>query len=271
MPAARSLPTDVAFSAERWRRYRLTGDRQARDQLIMGYAPIVKYVAGAMAARMPRHVDIADLVSYGMNGLIDAVERYDTTQGTSFETYANMRVRGAIVDQLRSLDWVPRSVRDAAREIEDATAALTVRFQRMPTDGELAAELSLQPAELEAILQRVSDSRMAALDEPWGVRRAGGAEPTLMETLRDHRSVDPADGIDAQALRERIGSSIRRLSRREQTVLALRYQEDLAFGQIGEVLGVSESRVCQIHIKAALQLRVLMGAGGDRGRFERDA
>jgi len=255
---AEPLPNQSSFSTERWRRYRRTGDRQARDQLIMSYAPIVKYVAGRMAGRMPPHVDLADLMSYGMTGLIHAVERYDPSLGTSFETYANQRVRGAILDQLRSLDWVPRSVREEARRIEEAAATLTVRLQRTPNDAELAAELSITPAALDATLQRVSDSRIVALDEPWGVNRSTGADVTLLETLADHSSVDPADHIDGRDRRERIGRAIKQLSQREQTVLALRYHDDLTLGQIGEVLGVTESRVCQIHAKAALEIRALV-------------
>ncbi|HWH94336.1 MAG TPA: FliA/WhiG family RNA polymerase sigma factor [Baekduia sp.] len=276
-------PPTSAVPAERWRRYKRTGDRRARDQLIMGYAPLVKYIAGRMASRMPAHVELADLVSYGLSGLIDAVERFDPLHGAAFETYANVRIRGAIVDQLRSLDWVPRAIRDEARSIEAATTALTTRLQRLPTDPEVAAELSLEPEQLDAALQRVGDARMVALDEPWGRSAAGGSELTLLDTLADRSGADPADRADARHRRQRIGEGVKQLSPREQVVLGLRYQQDLTFTEIGEIVGVSESRICQIHTRAALRMRALMSgdsapAAGEphpgrlspRSAFERD-
>lgn len=247
--------------AEVWRRYKKTGDREDRNQLVLAYSPIVKYVAGRMAARAPAHVELADLVSYGVGGLIDAVERFDPARGILFESYAGVRIRGAIVDELRSLDWAPRKVRGEAREIEKATVELSARLHRTPTDAELAAELSMDPAQLDASLQRVADARIIALDQPWDTMRTDGLETTLVQTLPDPNAVDPAASAAATDLRERIADAIDHLPEREQLVLGLRYHQDLRLAEIGEVLGVSESRVSQLHAKAVLHVRALLPEG----------
>jgi RNA polymerase sigma factor for flagellar operon FliA len=244
--------------AETWRRYKRTGDRSARNKLILAYSPIVKYVAGRMASSMPAHVEIVDLISYGMGGLIQAVERFEPERGIKFEAYAGTRIRGAIFDELRSLDWVPRSVRGEAREIEKATAKLSTRLHRMPTDAELAAQMSMEPEELDASLQRVGDARVIALDQPWDVSAADGFETTLLETLPDPDAVDPAASADASELRERIADAILHLPERERTVLGLRYHQDMRFAEIGEILGLTESRISQLHAKAVLQIRALL-------------
>ncbi|ADB48796.1 FliA/WhiG family RNA polymerase sigma factor [Conexibacter woesei] len=244
--------------AERWRRYKGTGERAARDDLVLAYSPIVKYVAGRVAARMPAHVDVADLISDGFKGLLDAVERFEPVRGVRFEAYADTRIRGAIFDGLRSLDWVPRAVRAEAREIERATAELAMRLQRMPTDPELAGALSMSRRQLAASLQRVSDSRIVALDEPWGPVLADGRPVALLDTLPDLDAVDPAADSDETERSERIGAAVRQLPAREQVVLGLRYHHDLTLLQIGEVLGISESRTSQLHTKAALQLKAVL-------------
>ena len=254
----RSPPPKVVILADLWRRFHATGDVKARDQLIVAYAPIVKSVAGRIGARMPSHVEVADLVSYGLAALIEAVERFDPTRGASFETYAALRARGAILDGLRSLDWVPRGVREEARRIEAATAALSLRLHRVPTDAELATELGIDRTELRASLQRVADSKMLALEQPVGARDTDGTPLTLIDTLPDPTAEDPAAAADAGEARERIFEVIEHLPEREQVVLGLRYTQDLSFGQIGEVLGLTDARVSRIHAKAVLQLGVLM-------------
>jgi RNA polymerase sigma factor for flagellar operon FliA len=251
-------PVKTIILAERWRRYRSTGDREIRDQLILAYSPIVKYAAGRIASRMPAHVDVADLVSYGLGGLIDAVERFEPERGITFESYAGQRIRGAIFDEMRALDWVPRAVRTEAREIDQATAELSTVLQRVPTDAELAERLGFDADELDASLQRVADARVVALDQPWNAARADAAQPTLLETLADPDAVDPAASADAQDLRERVARAIEQLPDREQVVLGLRYHQELTFAEIGTVLGVSESRICQLHAKAVLQVGALL-------------
>jgi RNA polymerase sigma factor for flagellar operon FliA len=254
----RSQRTKAIVLAERWRQYKRTGDRQARDQLIVAYSPLVKYVAGRIIVRMPAHVELADLVSYGIGGLIKAVERFEPDRETRFESYAIVRIRGAIYDELRSLDWVPRTVRADARKINAATVELSARLRRTPTDAELAAKLAMEPAQLAASLRRVADSHMVALDKPWESTGTEGGETTLLETLADPDAIDPVASADAEELRERIAKAIARLSERAQVVLALRYRQDLSNSEIGEIFGVTDSRISQIHAEAVLQMRALL-------------
>jgi RNA polymerase sigma factor for flagellar operon FliA len=253
--AKRSAAREKIHLAEQWRRFGRTRDLEARDQLILAYSPIVKYAAGKIASRMPAHIEVADLVSYGLGGLIDAVERFEPDRGVKFESYAGLRIRGAIFDELRTLDWVPRSVRAEARKIDTAMGELSTRLQRTPTDDELAAKLSMDTAQLDAALQRVADSQMIALDEPWG--GPSGLQPTRLEALHDEDAVDPAASAIATEQRGHIAEAVKQLPEREQTILALRYHQELTNSEIGEILGVSESRVCQLHAKAVLRMRAL--------------
>jgi RNA polymerase sigma factor for flagellar operon FliA len=266
MRATAQSPQPIVL-AETWRRYTRMGDREARNQLVLAYSPIVKYAAGRIAARMPAHVELAELVSYGLAGLIGAVERFDPARGVKFEAYAAPRIRGAILDELRSLDWVPRSVRGEARKIEEATVALSSRLHRVPTDAELAAEMSIDAEELDAILQRVDDSRMLALDQTWDVTGTGGVETTLLQTLPDASALNPSANADATDLRERIADAITHLADREQLILGLRYRQDLRLAEISEILGLSESRISQLHAKAVLQVRALLPDDHDPPRL----
>ena len=236
-----------------WDHYRATGDAEAREQLILQYSPLVKYVAGRVGVGMPSNVEHADLVSYGIFGLMDAIEKFDPDKGYKFETYAITRIRGAIIDELRSIDWVPRSVRSKARRIEQAIHRLEGRLQRTPTDEELAEELDLTESELADMLSQVSLTSMVALDEAFDL--GGGDHITLVDTLQDANTVQPEENIDEKETRRLLREAIGRLSEREQTVIALYYFEGLTLAQIGEILGVTESRVCQIHTKSVLSLR----------------
>ncbi|QEC47937.1 FliA/WhiG family RNA polymerase sigma factor [Baekduia soli] len=244
--------------AEHWRRYHDGRERTVRDELVLAYAPIVKYAAGKIAARMPAHVDVADLISYGLGGLIEAVERFDPAQGQRFESFAGLRIRGAIIDALRSLDWVPRAVRAEARQIDAALLALTTRLQRVPTDVELGASLGLAPDELDDALQRIGESRMIALDQPWGAPGIDGPRPSLGDQLADDGGSDPEQRALAGDERERIATALEGLESRDQVVLGLRYHQDMTLGEIGEILGLSDSRVCQIHAGAVLRLGGLL-------------
>lgn len=247
--------------AECWRRFTRDGDRKARDQLVLAYSPLVKQIAGHVAGRMPAHVDIADLVSYGLVGLVAAIERFDPSRGVKFESFAGQRIRGAIVDELRVLDWVPRAVRQEGRAVEHATATLLTRFQRLPTDAELAGELHLDATELDHVLQRVETSRMLALDEPRHFSTTSSAAPaTLLDTLAAPATDDPASTPADADLRERVAVAVARLSPREQAVLTLRYRQELTFGDIGDVFALSESRISQIHTKAMVNLRAQLSA-----------
>lgn len=241
-----------------WRRYKTEGDPRARERLVVAYSPLVKYVAGRTAAGLPPHVEEADLISYGLVGLISAIERFDPSREIKFETYAITRIKGAIIDELRSMDWVPRSVRARARELERANAKLEHQLQRAPTDQELAAELQISVEELDESLLAISHSSMVALDELWSTSDSSGDQVSLMDTIEDPTAPSPARALDVGDLKDRIAEAIARLPEREKLVIALYYYENLTLREIGEVLGVTESRVSQLHTKAVLRLRSRM-------------
>ncbi|HVP01055.1 MAG TPA: RNA polymerase sigma factor WhiG [Solirubrobacteraceae bacterium] len=238
-----------------WRRYKGTGDERARERLVVAYSPLVKYVAGRMASGLPSHVEEADLISYGLIGLINAIERFELEREIKFETYAITRIKGAIIDELRAQDWVPRSVRARAREIERANQKLEHKLQRAPTDEEMAAELGMGLSEFQDALLQISNSSIAALDELWSVGDASGDQVSLLDTLQDQNAPDPSAMMDQTDLRDRVAEAIARLPEREKLVIALYYYENLTLREIGEVLGVTESRVSQLHTKAVLRLR----------------
>ena len=242
-----------------WRRYKGTGDRHARERLVVAYSPLVKYVSGRMASGLPAHVDEADLISYGLIGLINAIERFDLEREIKFETYAITRIKGSIIDELRTLDWVPRSVRARARAIERANAKLENKLQRAPSDEEMAAELDMSVQEFNDALLQISNSTVAALDELWSVSDSSGDKVSLLDTLTDENAPDPAAVMDQTDLKDRVAEAIARLPEREKLVVALYYYENLTLREIGEVLGVTESRVSQLHTKAVLRLRARLG------------
>jgi len=223
-----------------WRRFKRTGVKGDRDRLILTYAPLVKYVAGRLGSGLPAHVDEGDLISYGLLGLISAIERYDPDRDIKFETYAIVRIKGAIIDELRALDWVPRSVRSRAREIERAIAELEAKVGRAPTDEEIAHKIGISQDELEESLTDISRSSIAALDELWS-GGADGDQVSLLDTIEDQAGPRPADALDETEVRETLADAIARLPEREKLVITLYYYEELTLREIGEVLGVTES------------------------------
>jgi RNA polymerase sigma factor for flagellar operon FliA len=237
-----------------WLQYRRTRDKATRDRLIITYAPLVKYVAGRLGSGLPAHVEEADLVSYGLLGLMSAIDRYDPDRDIKFETYAIARIRGSIIDELRTLDWVPRSVRSRARNIERAIRELEAKLARAPTDAEIATRLGISTDELEESLIDISRSSIAALDELWSTAGEGD-QVSLLEMLEDPESIKPAEALDETEVREALAEAISRLPEREKLVVTLYYYEELTLREIGEVLGVTESRVSQLHTKAILRLR----------------
>lgn len=239
-----------------WKSYKSTGDAQARDKLIIHYSPLVKYVAGRVATGLPASIEQADLVSYGIFGLIDAIEKFELGRGIKFETYAISRIKGAIIDELRAIDWVPRSVRFKAREIEKALGRLENQLHRTPTDNEVAAELDMSIDELRGIYLQVSFVSLVALDELVSVGGEKGDKVSLLDTLADTQTEDPVTAFETEEMGEILAKAIGRLSERERTVVSLYYYEGLTLAQIGQILGVTESRVCQMHTKAVMQLRV---------------
>jgi len=241
-------------TARLWADYKKSGDRRIRDQLIVLYSPLVKYVAARVAVGLPQHVDGADLVSYGIIGLIDAIDRFNPVRQVKFETYAIPRIRGAIIDELRAIDWVPRSVRAKARAVEQAYASLEGTLLRTPSDAEVAAELDMSEKELQDILRQISFVGVAALDEVFMVGGDRTDRTTLGDTIPD-ATAGPMAMFEDKESKEILAQAIMQLGERERTVLSLYYYEGLTLAEIGEILGVTESRVCQIHTKAVLQLR----------------
>ena len=242
---------------ELWRRYKRDGDDSARERLVVAYSPLVKFIAGRMASGLPSHVEESDLVSYGLLGLIGAIERYDLEREIKFETFAVARVKGAIIDELRSLDWVPRSVRARAREVERAHAALEGKLQRSPTDEEMAKRLEMTTDEFNGALLEIANSSVLALDDLWTFAdpEGGGGQISILDTIQDPDAADPEAEAKTSELKDRLADAIESLPDRERLVIALYYYENLTLREIGEVLGVTESRISQLHTKAVLGLR----------------
>ncbi len=238
-----------------WGEFKGSGSAEARERLILHYAPLVKYVASRVATGLPASVEQADLVSYGMFGLIDALHKFEPERGNKFETYAIPRIKGAIIDELRAMDWVPRSVRFKAREIEKAYADLESMLKRAPSEREVAERLGVSLTELHNVINQISFVSVLALDELLAVGTDRGEHVSLMDTLAD-RSVDPTTGLEGQETRGLLAAAINSLSEREKIVVTLYYFEGLTLAEIGDILGVTESRVCQIHTKAVGQLRL---------------
>jgi len=241
--------------AEAWRLYKEEGDSNARDRLILAYSPLVKYVAGRMSSGLPAHIEESDLVSYGLLGLIGALERFDPSRNIKFETYAISRIKGSIIDELRALDWVPRSVRSWARRVEAAVTRLENHLARAPMDEEIAAELGIDVEEFQAILNQISCASIVALDEFWDSTGSGQDKVNLIDTIEDSEAPDPSRAYRIQAVKQTLAAAIQRLPEREKIVIGLYYYEDLTLKEIGEVLGVTESRISQLHTKAILRLR----------------
>ncbi|WP_426595233.1 RNA polymerase sigma factor WhiG [Cellulomonas sp. McL0617] len=238
-----------------WDEYKATAAPQARERLILHYAPLVNAVAGRVGMRLPSTVEQADLVSYGMFGLIDAIEKYQTDRAVKFESYASSRIRGAIIDELRAMDWVPRSVRTKARSVDRAYAELEAKLHRTPSEAELAVHLEMPVEDLRAIYAQLSTVNVAALDEllGGGEDRPGGV--SLVDTLGDERSQDPAGSLEAAETKFLLARAIECLGERERIVVVLYYYEGMTLAEIGRVLGVTESRISQMHTAAMVRLR----------------
>ena len=247
---------------EHWRRFKESGDERAREGLILHYSPLVKFVAGRVGVGLPRNVEQSDLVSYGMFGLIDAIDKFDLERNIKFETYAVNRIKGAILDELRALDWVPRSVRARAREIQRSLDELEHSLKRSVSEEELAAHMNLPLATLQDQLGEIAALGFVALDEL--IDAGDRTSATMGDMLADPKSVDPCGSFESQETRYFLTDSINRLPERERLVVTLYYYEGLTLAEIGDVLGVTESRVCQIHTKSVMSLRNRMLEPGQR-------
>ena len=252
LPAA---PGDVLTGA--WTAYRATGDLQHREQLILHYAPLVSAVARRVGMRLPSSVEQGDLVSAGMFGLIHAIEKYEPGRAVKFETYASTRIRGAIIDELRSIDWIPRSVRSKARAVDRAYAELEGELRRTPSDAEVAERLEMDVTELRTVFAQIATVNVAALDELLGSGERGDSL-SLGDTLEDHRTPDPAGSFETRETKFLLARAIEQLGEREKIVLVLYYYENMTLAEIGRILGVTESRISQMHSAAMLRLRATL-------------
>lgn len=238
-----------------WSRFHRNTNQASRDYLIVHYSPLVKFIAGRVGAGLPKSVDPADLVSYGVFGLMDAVDRFEAERGLKFETFAAPRIKGAIYDGLRRIDWVPRTVRSRSRQIEQSMNKLMQRHGRAATDAEIAEDLQIDEAELAKWLAAVAAAAIGPLDRAI----EAGFEPASVES---DGMQEPASALEASEMSESLRAHISELPERDRVVLSLYYDEALTLSEIGEVLGVTESRVSQIRAKGVLRLRSTLSAVG---------
>ena len=237
-----------------WRRYRDEHPRDVRDYFAEKYAPLVKYVAGKVAIGMPQNVEFDDLVSYGSFGLLDAIEKFDPNREIKFKTYAMTRIRGAIFDELRSIDWIPRSIRQKARQVEEIIAMLENKMGHTVEDDDIARELGVSVNELQTILTKISGTSIISLNDIWYLGDDND-EVSFMETLESPSNLNPDALIEKEEIKSVIVEAIKQLPDKEKKVIVLYYYEDLTLKEIGEVLEVTESRISQLHTKAIMRLR----------------
>ncbi|HTX71783.1 MAG TPA: RNA polymerase sigma factor WhiG [Rectinemataceae bacterium] len=239
---------------ELWSLYKTSRDPAIRDAFIRQYAPLVKYVAGKVAASMPNTVEFEDLVGFGVFGLLDAIEKFDPDKNVKFKTYAVTRIRGAIFDELRSIDWVPRSVRQKTKEIEDAVVSLEAKLGRPASDQEIASSLGVSEDDFLKTMLKISSTSVLSLNDVW----YSGDEAdkiSIGESIESPTSMNPDSTVEREEVKRVIVQAISDLPEKEKKVLVLYYYEDLTLKEIGQVLEVTESRVSQLHTKAILRLR----------------
>ena len=239
---------------ELWLEFKKTKSSQLRDKFIRQYMPLVKYVAGKVSVGMPGSVDFDDLVGYGQFGLLDAINKFDPEKNVKFKTYAVTRIRGAIFDELRTLDWVPRSVRQKSREIEDTIVQLESKLGRPASDSEVAGAMGISEDEYHQTILKVSGTSVLSLNDVW----YSGDESehvSIGDCIESPSTLNPDVIVEREEIRRVIIEAINELPEKEKMVLVLYYHEDMTFKEIGQVLEVSESRVSQLHTKANLRLR----------------
>ena len=239
---------------ERWKLYRKTKDPKIRDYFVKQYAPLVKYVAGKVAIGMPHNVEFDDLVGFGVFGLLDAIDKFDPGKHVKFKTYAVTRIRGSILDELRSIDWVPRSVRQKAREVEETIRSLEASIGRAATDEEIARVLGIEVAEFRQLMLKISGTSLLSLNDVWYTGEDDD-KIAIAESIESPASLNPETIVEKEEIKRVIVEAIQELPEKEKKVLVLYYYEDLTLKEIGEVLEVTESRISQLHTKAIMRLR----------------
>ena len=245
---------DEKTEDELWLEYKKTRSPQLRDKFIRQYMPLVKYVAGKLAVGMPGSVEFDDLVGFGQFGLLDAIEKFDPGKNVKFKTCAVTRIRGAIFDELRQLDWVPRSVRQKSREIEDTIVDLESKLGRTATDAEIAEKMGVSEAEYQQTVMKVSGTSVLSLNDVW-YSGNDNDHMSIGDSIESPSSLNPDVIVEREEIRKVIVEAINELPEKEKMVIVLYYHEDLTFKEIGQVLEVSESRISQLHTRANLRLR----------------
>lgn len=253
-----------------WKRYKRTKSLEQREEIIKKYLYLVKYVAGRVAIGLPPNVDFNDLVSYGILGLLDAINKYDVSQGNKFETYAVSRVRGSIMDELRKLDWAPRLLRKKAREIDRKCKELEEKYGRSASDDEVAQALNISQAELNSVYSDLNSTTFLSLDEVW--QNDDGNKPiSRLQTVEDCLITNQFHYLQQTEVKAILAQAINQLPEKEKLVVVLYYYENLTLREIGEILDVSESRVCQIHTKVVTRMRVSLLKKGGAAALEMSA
>ncbi len=254
--AQQVIDTDREY--ELWLEYKRTLNQEIREKIIKQYAPLVKYVAGKIIAGMPGNIEFDDLVGYGVFGLLDAIEKFDPEKHVKFKTYAVTRIRGAIFDELRTLDWIPRSVRQKAREMEDTIARLEAQKGGSSSDVEIAKSMGLDVKDFQKLVLKLSGTTVLSLNEMWQGQESG-EKIAIIDNIEAPKNLNPEFIIEKEEIKHVIVTSIKELPDKERKVLILYYYEDLTLKEIGAVLGVTESRVSQLHTKAVMRLRGKLG------------
>jgi RNA polymerase sigma factor for flagellar operon FliA len=241
--------------ADLLRDYVVNRDPEIRDKIILNYLPLVHFVLGRLGMSQSMGEDYEDAASQGLIGLIEAIDRYDISYGTQFSTYATLRIRGKVLDHLRALDWLSRTARKRARAVQQATTHLWGELHRSPTDDELGSYLGMDQAALKKAL---IDANHVIISMDSDLSNDGESETSLHDILADDNKKNPSEILEEQELKDHLIVAIRDLSERQQILLSLYYYEELTLKEIGAVLGVSESRVCQLHARAVLDLKSLL-------------
>jgi RNA polymerase sigma factor for flagellar operon FliA len=245
---------DQKTEEELWQEYRRNRDPKIREVFTKQYAPLVKYVAGKVAVGMPHNVEFDDLVGFGVFGLLDAIDKFDPEKNVKFKTYAVTRIRGAIFDELRAIDWVPRSVRQKTREVEEAIGSLEAQLGRTATDQEIASSMGMDENEFLKTMIKISGTSILSLNDVW-FSGDENDKVSIGDSIESPSSLNPDVIVEKDEIRRIIIEAINDLPDKEKKILVLYYYEDLTLKEIGQVLEVTESRVSQLHTKAILRLR----------------
>lgn len=240
---------------ELWKQWKSEGLLSAKQTLIEHYLPLVDYVVGRLLIGLPKNVSRDDLSSYGIMGLIDAIEKFDHERGLQFETYASWRIRGAMIDGLRQGDWVPRSIREKAKRIEEAYQKLEQHYLRSVTDAEISQYLNVSEKEFQQMLQEISITTVCSFDDPIKEEES----ETRLSLMVDDKAKNPEYKVNEFFLKESLARAIDKLTEKERTVVSLFYYEELSLSEIAEVMSLSPSRISQLHSKAILRLRGSLG------------